>query len=110
MPVTGPKTKTQISTMGGEEPLWARNGRELFYLNGNKMMAVDISTQPTLTAGTPRILFEGNYVSSPTGNTSYSISEDGQRFLRVQAIQSEPPATQINIVLNWLQELKQKAR
>jgi Tol biopolymer transport system component/tRNA A-37 threonylcarbamoyl transferase component Bud32 len=105
-PLAGPKTKTQISTGGGNEPLWSPNGRELFYLDGNKMMAVDVVTQPSFSAGTPRMLFEGSFTTSPNATTAYDISKDGQRFLRVQAMQSEPPVTQIDIVLNWFQELK----
>ena len=53
---------TQISTSGGTEPVWSRDGRELFYLNGDAMMAVEIRTSPTFTAGAPRMLFEGRYV------------------------------------------------
>src|ERR1700676_5576985 len=42
----GPGGKWQISTEGGTEPVWTRNGRELFYRSGDKMMAVDVATQP----------------------------------------------------------------
>jgi WD40-like Beta Propeller Repeat len=105
-PLAGPKTKTQISIGGGSEPLWSPNGHELFYLEGNKMMAVDIVTQPSFRAGTPRMLFEGSFTRGPNATTSYDISKDSQRFLSAQATQSEPPVTHINIVLNWFQELK----
>jgi len=108
-PFPGPGAKVQVSTQGGIEPLWSRNGKELFYLEGNKMMAVDVTTQPAFSAGTPRKLFEGQYVESPTGSTGYSISPDGQRFLRIQTSVPEPPLTQINIVLNWFEELKQRS-
>jgi eukaryotic-like serine/threonine-protein kinase len=52
----GPGGKYQISTEGGTEPLWNPNGRELFYRSGDKMMVVDITTQPSFTAGAPRML------------------------------------------------------
>jgi len=45
-PYPGPGGKVQISTDGGTEPVWNRNGRELFFRSGNKMMAVDVATQP----------------------------------------------------------------
>jgi hypothetical protein len=48
----GPGGKWQISTEGGTEPVWNRNGRELFYRNGDKIIAVDIATQPSFVAGT----------------------------------------------------------
>ena len=60
-PYPGPGGMMQISTDGGEEPLWAPDGQELFYRiqNQDKMMAVSIQTEPTFKAGTPRLLFEG---------------------------------------------------
>jgi Tol biopolymer transport system component len=55
-PYPGPGGKWQILTEGGNEPVWNRNGRELFYRSGSKMMAVDIATQPGFAAGTPDAL------------------------------------------------------
>ena len=52
-PYPGPGGKWQISTEGGTEPVWNPNGRELFYRSGDKMMAVDIATQPRFAAGKP---------------------------------------------------------
>ena len=56
-PYPGPGGKSQISTDGGTEPVWNPNGRELFYRSGNKMMAVDIATQPVFAAGRPIALY-----------------------------------------------------
>ena len=102
----GPSGKWQISTEGGggdeKWPRWARNGRELFYRNGSRMMAVDIQTEPTFTAGKPRLLFEGQYADY------WDVAPDGQRFLMTQAVEPEQPATQINVVLNWFEELKKR--
>jgi eukaryotic-like serine/threonine-protein kinase len=99
-PFPGPGGKWPISTEGGTTPRWAHNGNELFYRNGNKMMAVDIKTEPTFTAGKPRLLFEGQF------EASYDVSQDGQRFFMIQFVELERPATQINLALNWLEELK----
>ena len=109
-PYPGPGGKWQISTEGGVEPLWNRNGRELFYRNGKKMMAVEISSKPTFSAGTPKMLFEGPYQSLPTISTpNYDVSPDGQRFLMLKSTeQAQAAPTQINVVLNWAEELKQK--
>ena len=106
-PFPGPGAKWQISNEGGNEPLWAKNGRELFYRNGNKMMAVEITTQPTFRAGTPALLFEGQYYYEPGPvSANYDITPDGQRFLMVKEGEREEAATQINVVLNWFEELK----
>ncbi len=105
----GPGGKWQISTDGGTEPVWNHNGRELFYRDRNKMMAVDITTQPGFSAGKPRLLFEGSYLATPATFPNYDVSLDGQRFLMLKPMASaEPPPTQINVVLNWFEELKQK--
>jgi Tol biopolymer transport system component len=109
-PYPGPGGKSQISTEGGVEPLWNRNGRELFYRSGKKMMAVEIATKPSFSAGTPKVLFEGQYQSLPTLSTpNYDVSPDGQRFLMLKPTeQAQAAPTQINVVLNWFEELKQK--
>jgi serine/threonine-protein kinase len=104
----GPAGKWQISTEGGREPLWARNGRELFYRSGDKMMAVDITTQPSFQAGTPRLLFEGKY-DELRNVTNFDVTPDGQRFLMIKpSEQQAQAATQIHVVLNWFEELKRR--
>jgi eukaryotic-like serine/threonine-protein kinase len=105
----GPGGKWQISTEGGTEPVWNPNGRELFYRSGDKMMAVDIATQPGFSAGKPRMLFQGQYVVAPFPASNYDVSRDGQRFLMLKpSEQGQAAPTQINVVLNWFEELKQK--
>jgi eukaryotic-like serine/threonine-protein kinase len=108
-PYPGPGAKLQISTDGGMEPVWNPNGRELFYRSGDKMMAVDIATQPSFNAGKPRIIFEGRYERTPATGPNYDVSPDGQRFLMLKPIEQEVAApTQINVVLNWFEELKHR--
>jgi Tol biopolymer transport system component len=107
-PYPGPGGKSQISTDGGTEPVWNPNGRELFYRIGDKMMAVDIATQPSFTAGKPRMLFEGQYVPTPATFPNYDVSPDGQRFLMLKPIEQAVGPTQINVVLNWFEELKRR--
>ena len=106
-PFPGPAGRSQISTEGGNEPVWNRNGRELFYRHADKMMAVDLTTQPSFSAGKPKVLFEGRYLFGQGSPANYDISADGQRFLMVKASNEAPP-TEINFVLNWFEELKQK--
>ena len=106
-PYPGPGGKWQISTDGGNEPVWDRSGRELFYRNADKMMAVDITTQPSFSAGKPKMLFEGRYVPNTATIPNYDVSRDGQRFLMLKGAEQEQAApTQINVVLNWTEELK----
>ena len=106
-PYPGPGGKWQVSTEGGTEPLWNRNGRELFYRSGNTMMTVETTTEPRFAVGTPRRLFEGEYVAIEFPQLAdYDVSADGQRFLMVKEIDRTPSTAQINVVLNWFQELQ----
>jgi serine/threonine-protein kinase len=108
-PYPGPGGKWQISTEGGTEPAWNHNGRELFYRSGDKMMAVDIATQPSFAAGKPRMLFQGPYERSPATSPNYDVSPDAQRFLMLKpADTGESGPTQINVVVNWFEELKRR--
>ncbi len=105
--VTGPRGKQQVSVGGGAEPVWAPDGRELFYRNGDEMMAVDIKLQPEFSAGTPRLLFEGRFLGTGAVHLrrNYDVSLDGQRFLMIQREQDLVP-TEIIVILNWFEELK----
>ena len=107
-PYPGPGRKWHISTDGGTEPVWNRDGRELFYRSGNKMLAVDITTQPGFAAGKPHMLFEGSYLDRGNVARLRRLS-DGQRFLMLKPVEQASAApTQINVVLNWFEELKQR--
>jgi serine/threonine protein kinase len=103
-PYPGPGGKWQVSTDGGTEPVWARNG-ELFYRNGDKMMAVETNTKSNFSADKPKLVFERRYATYNT-MPAYDVTPDGQRFLLAKTAGQGPQ--EINIVLNWIEELKQK--
>jgi serine/threonine-protein kinase len=100
-PFPGPGGVWQVSTDGGDYPVWARNW-ELFYSNGNKMMAVKVETIPTFNASPPKMLFEGTSLSF------FDVTPDGKRFLKVKSTAQGQQPEQINVVLNWTEELKQR--
>jgi len=111
----GPGPKTQISSDGGTDPVWNGRGGELYYRNGDSMMAVAVTTAPTFRAGRPQELWRAHYSHGmstscgPAGTTSsnYDVTADGRRFLMIQ---DEAPDTavsrQIVVVLNWADELR----
>jgi len=73
------------------------------------MMAVDIVTQPGFAPGKPRMLFEGQYLPSLATAPYCDVSPDGQRFLMLKPSEQALAApTQINVVLNRFEELKQR--
>ena len=105
-PYPGPGGKWQISTEGGIEPIWNRSG--IYYRNENKMMAVEVTAQPSFSAGKPHVLFEGQYMRMSQSNAVYDVSPDGQRFLMGK--ESEAQNNEINVVLNWFEELNRRLR
>jgi len=106
-PYPGPDGKWQISTDGGQEPVWNPKGGELFYRSGTRMMAVDIDTRSGLSAGRPRVLFEGPYLPTAASFPWYDVSPDGQRFLMLKPTEGDASApTEIHVVLNWFEELR----
>ncbi len=100
-PFPGPGAGVRISTEGGRRPVWAPSGRELFYRNGDKMMAVAVETEPAFSAGRARLLFAGRYMES------YDISSDGERLLMIREPETEP-VIQLHVVFNWFEELQAK--
>ena len=102
-PYPGPGGKWQISNDGGSRPIWSTDGRELFYRNDNKLMAVPIETKPSFAPGTPHLLSEGNYFV--TGHY-YDVMPGGKQFLFIKETERPHTSTEINVVLNWFDELK----
>ncbi|HET7840007.1 MAG TPA: protein kinase, partial [Terriglobia bacterium] len=83
-PFPGPGGKWQISNEGGLRPAWSRDGRELFYISGTRLMAVSIETKPTFTPGTPRALWQGDYFQS---GHYYAPLPGGKQFLFIKEIE-----------------------
>jgi serine/threonine-protein kinase len=101
----------QLSTNGGTQPLWGRDGRELFYVAPDgALMHAAVANQPAWTAGPPTKVLEGRYVMTTGGNfpRNYDIAADGKRFLMMKAAASDatgaPP--QIVVVQHFDEELK----
>ena len=99
----------QVSTGGGTQAVWARNGRELLYRSGDAMMSVPIETGASFVARTPVVVFRGQYAPS-LGGRNYDVSPDGQRFLMLKvnadAGGQSAPSSRITVVENWTEELK----
>lgn len=105
-PYPGPGGRWLISTDGGTDPIWSRDARELYYLQDDQLMVVTIRAGPTVSAGTPRRLFEGRYERSDIGR-NYDLSPDGTRFVMIRSEEREMPA-RVHVVLNWQEELKSR--
>jgi serine/threonine-protein kinase len=104
-------SRWQISAAGGRQPVWSRDGRELFYRDfSGALMAVPVAAGPGFTPGRPVRLFEGTgYTGSGAqgGGRTYDVSPDGSRFLMVRT--GDQASTPLVVVLNWFEELKRLA-
>ena len=101
--------RQQVSAGGGIQPRWRGDGRELFYLAGDTLMAVPVTTLPAFSAAGAKPLFQEPYVTwaAPEGASRvFEPSPDGQRFLL--AVPDDPTHTQIRVVRNWFAEFRDR--
>ncbi len=114
----GPGDKHQVSIDGGNEPLWNPDPKkqplELFYRNGDGLMATEITTRPDFRQGKRQRLFAGaaGYKTAMASyvRPNYDVSPDGQRFLMLKPVgREDAPVSDIHVVLNWSEDLKRLA-
>ena len=115
----GPGPKIQVSNDGGTDPVWKRSGGELFYRNGDSMLAVAVSTASTFSTGRPEELWKDHYshgMSSSCGapgltSSNYDVTADGKRFLMIKdEDQDLATSKQIIVALGWANELNRLSR
>jgi Tol biopolymer transport system component len=100
--------KWQVSSAGGQEPRWRRDGKELFYLSADgKMMAAVVKTGDSFEAGSPVALFQTHRRQPVSAQDffSYDVSDDGQRFLIATKV-DEANAAPLSVLLNWASEME----
>jgi serine/threonine protein kinase/Tol biopolymer transport system component len=99
-----PGRKSQVSTRGGRQPKWRRDGRELFYIAADgKFMSVEVKAHEAFSVGVPRAMFDAALVDPNYLN--YDVTADGRRFLMNTRIQ-DPGSAFFTVVLNWTAGLK----
>jgi eukaryotic-like serine/threonine-protein kinase len=103
----GGGVKWQVSYEGGQWPIWSNDGKELYYLTLDwKVMEVDVTTNPTFQAGSPKFLFQAPQQAGNAAGNVGSYTADGKRFLFSVPIEQGGQAP-FNVVLNWQAALKQ---
>ncbi len=103
-PYPGPGPKTMVSTGGGFQPVWARDGKELFYRSKDKIMSATVEMESEFRVIECEVLFEGKYLSR-VNRRDYDVASDG-RFLMIQEPEESTPLG-IHVTLNWFEELRQ---
>jgi Tol biopolymer transport system component len=104
-------TRHQITAGGGRQPLWRRDGRELVYRAGLRMFSVSVDLSAGFRSSAPVLLFERPYVvgGRDVMGLDYDLAPDG-RFLMIRPSPAELRANSVNVVVNWIEELKQRVR
>lgn len=96
----GPEGRWQVSTNGGTNPMW-KQPNELLYMEGDKVMRVSIQTEPSFSAGTPELLFEGRYFQM-------DATSDHQHFIATMPVE-KGNQDHLNVVVNWFEEVRRRA-
>jgi hypothetical protein len=104
-PFPGPGERIQLSPDGGEQPAWSRDGRELFFRSGNRMMALAVRSGPHPDFGRPSVLFTGSYHDNLAPSRSYDVAPDGSFLMITEPTGDELPR-EIRVVLGWTRELE----
>lgn len=99
--------KWLVSSDGGEEPVWAHSGRELFYKGNESLMVVEVLPGPTFVTGERRVLFSIEGYRSATVHQLYDVTADDQRFVMVRN-RGGSDAGELIVVENFFEELKAK--
>jgi hypothetical protein len=109
-PFPGRGGKWQVSTDGGQAPLWSPRGDEIFYRKEDNLMVSPVRLKPTFSAGKPRVLFEaGALVSLLAPLPNYDVTSDGERIVVMTGVSGPTEADKISIVLNWFADLRRLA-
>jgi serine/threonine-protein kinase len=100
-PYPGPGGRVSVSLLGGTEPAWSRDGRELFYRAGDSLMAATVTYAPTLAVTGRRMLFTGGFLSNAKSR-EYDPAPDGQHFVMIQGGMAQSTLIALNNVFDRL--------
>jgi Tol biopolymer transport system component/DNA-binding winged helix-turn-helix (wHTH) protein len=99
--------KAAISKNGGTQPRWSPDGKELFYVEGDTLLAVSVTTTPSFSVGSTTPLFRHPTLYDHTPYPQYDVSNDGQRFILAEHA-GELPMPKIRVVQNWFSEFQRR--
>ncbi len=102
--------RLQISVDGGSEPVWSRQGNELFYRAGRRLFSVPMRGPDTPAPGPPRLVFEYDFVQGSVvpGSPCYDVAPDGKRFITVARAGETLQLNRLDVILGWVQDLDRR--
>jgi dipeptidyl aminopeptidase/acylaminoacyl peptidase len=105
-PLIAPGARVQVSSNGGVEPVWSRDGRRLFYRANKKFMAATVTTEPTFAVLSRAALLDDRFVPAAAPHANYDVSPDGKQFLVLEGVEG----AQLFVVHNWGAEVRARLR
>lgn len=113
VPYPGPGQPIMVSTNGGTEPAWSREGSEIFYRSGSQMFAVRLQESGTkMVPGKPALLFDAAAFGTTANSRGYDVTRDGHFLMRRRVVESLDRRTKaiypttLRVILNWTDELR----
>ena len=102
--LTDPRRVTRVSSAGGSEPVWRKDGTELYFRSGTQMLVASVRTQPSIAVQAAQPLFSGRFETGAAWRPAYDVSRDGTQFLMVRAAERQEPGRELRIFLGWKPE------
>lgn len=99
-----------MSVNGGVAPRWRADGKELFYVEGETLMATPVSTSPSLTVGSPEALFSAPGLAwGGTNFLGYDVTSEDDKFVLKETVETDTEAQPIiRIVQNWYEQFRDR--
>jgi Tol biopolymer transport system component len=105
-PFPGPGARVQVSSRGGEEPVWSPTGSKLYYRDNQSLIAVSYSTASGFQVTGRQTLFSDLFVKRSLPHANYDVSPDGSSFLFLQSTASNDAI----VVYNWIAEVRERLK
>ncbi|HTY07150.1 MAG TPA: protein kinase [Gemmatimonadales bacterium] len=93
-----------VSSGGGGEPVWSRDGRRLYYRAGLKLLVTTVTTSPRLAVSAPEVVFDGPYATD-SYHPDYDVAPDGRSFVMIRPVEQN---RQLVVAVNWITELRRR--
>jgi serine/threonine protein kinase/Tol biopolymer transport system component len=105
-PFPGPGARVQVSTNGGTEPVWSRDGRRVFYRTGRRVVAATLTTSPQLGVASRAELFDDVFLPTTSPHANYDVAPDGSHLLFLAGVDDQ----RLMVYYNWAAELRTRLR
>jgi Tol biopolymer transport system component len=106
-PFPGPGAQVPVSVSGGTNPVWSRDDRKIFFVNGRQLVAASVATSPSFSVTARDVLFEGNY-NTGFRHAGYDVAPDGKSFVMLRFV--EDNSEQIVVIHNWAADQRAGAK